>query len=193
MLKYFIAVMSLAAFVAVGCSTPPEKKESTDSTEPTTESKTDDASVSSRGMSLVLSQLNDKLSSQVNPILFGPYQTAVTQSIMKDQLEKYFDIIKEVVNTVNEKLPGYVVQVTGYGNPPKGAETEGAKNTAMKLSKARAKNLRAALVKKGLKAEVLVSKGMGDADRVTATFDPENKEEWGKNRRVILKIIKKEE
>jgi len=139
---------------------------------------------------MVLSTLNKQLESQVEAIVFGPFQTVVSQKIMRDQLDKYFPYIKIVVNAVNTKLPGYVVQVTGYANPPGDKTTQKAKDVAMRISKARANSVRAALIRKGLKASVLVAVGAGDADRVTASYD-NDKAAWGKNRRVILKIVKK--
>ena len=141
------------------------------------------------GDSIILNELNKKLSTQVNPIVFPAYETKVTDKIMKNQLEKYFPVIKEVVNAVNTQLPGYVVQVTGYGNPPNGADTAEAKETARSLSEKRAQSVKNALVEKGLKEGVLTVRGMGDADRVGAT--PDNAGAWGKNRRVVMKIVKK--
>jgi len=144
----------------------------------------------SGGEALVLKALNNKLATQVNPIVFKPYQTAVTNEILRNQLNKYFPIIKEVVNAVNSKLPGYVVQVTGYANPPGDGTTQKAKNTAKNISARRAYNVRAALIKKGLKAGVLTYRGLGGADRVTPSYNGD-KDAWGKNRRVVLKVVKK--
>lgn len=137
----------------------------------------------------ILKTLNNTLETQVRPITFRPYATVVTKKILKNQLDKYFPIIKEVVNTVNEKLPGYVVQVTGYANPPKGHQTQEAKDKALELSKKRAWNVRAALIKRGLKARVLTARGLADKNQISS--NPQNQEEWAKNRRVVLKIVKK--
>lgn len=139
---------------------------------------------------IVLKALNKQLKSQVNPIVFPAFQTRVSAKIMRDQIDKYFPAIKAVVNAVNTKLPDYVVEVAGYANPPGDKSSQKARNTAMRLATARAKSVRAVFIKKGLKAAVLVAKGMGDADRITSSFD-DNMDDWGKNRRVILRIVKK--
>lgn len=142
------------------------------------------------GEALILRGLNKQLDDQVKPIVFPPFGTVVTADIMKNQLEKYFPYIKVIVNTVNEKLPNYVVQVVGYANPPGDKDTQDAKDTANRLSAARANAVRNVFIAKGLKAQVLVAVGAGDADRITSSFN-NNADEWGKNRRVILKIVKK--
>ena len=142
------------------------------------------------GEALILKGLNKQLEDNVNPIIFPPFGVVVTDQIMKDQLEKYFPYIKAVVNAVHEKLPGYLVQVTGYANPPGDKDTPEAKQQAQRLSAQRARNVRAALVAKGLNGNVLSVVGAADRDRVTASLGSDV-EAWGKNRRVILKIVKR--
>ena len=196
-LKTLVVILSAAAFIAAtSCGSTPKpepKPEPPKKEEPKPEPpKKEEPVVKKRDMGAVetalVDRLNSQLSNEVPPILFEAYKSEVTAVVFKEKIEKYFPIIKEIVNQV----PGsYVVQVTGYANPPKDASTDAAKKLALTLSKERARNVMNKLIQKGISGAKLTAKGEADAERVTQTFNKDDMDSWAKNRRVILKIIKK--
>ena len=141
----------------------------------------------SRGMpdsSQIIDKLNQQLSSQVDPMYFGPYKSTASGVTLKSYVRSFFPIFKTVINKVPD---GYVIQAIGHANrAPR--MSEGA---CRSLSKRRARAVYNVLIDMGLNKSKLGYNGVGNAEPVDSSVTREDKAAWGKNRRVTFKIVPK--
>lgn len=111
------------------------------------------------------------------------YKKADVQNDFADWAKKNVDVIK----TALEKLPDYVLQITGHTDAVGPEQPEGDKKGNMYYSEQRANAVKQALVKQGIAADKIVTKGMGSSSPISGIDSKD-----AKNRRVTFSYIKKE-